>query len=191
MKNILLITFVAAAYFCQGITAQNNAKIDVALQQELLLHKASELIGINIILNQQYDQMDMHLKSSLYSEKEVKRTFVVGELKRFSEETQRNVMNYLKRFSEKGQVSNIHSHWIYNGIYCHATKNIIEELATFDDILIIGFDKQYKLAPDDKKTDVTDRSEDIAYNVLKVNADQVWDLGYTGEGVIVLLLIAG
>jgi hypothetical protein len=65
MKKILLITFVAA-YFCQGITAQNNAKIDVALQQELLLHKASELIGINIILNKQYDQMDIRMKSSVF-----------------------------------------------------------------------------------------------------------------------------
>jgi hypothetical protein len=47
MKKVLLITFVAAC-FCQSISAHNNAKIDVALQQELLLHKASELIGIDM-----------------------------------------------------------------------------------------------------------------------------------------------
>jgi len=86
MKKVLLFIFVAVC-FCHGIVAQNNAKIDVALQQEISSRNASELIGINIILNQQYDQMDMRMKSSSFTQKEDKRTFVVGELKRFSGET--------------------------------------------------------------------------------------------------------
>ena len=190
MKRGLLITFVMVCFW-QGSIAQDNAKIDVTLQQEMSLRNASELVGINIILNQQYDQMSMRLKSSVLSKKEDKRTFVVSELKRFSGETQRDVMNYLKLFSEKGQVSNIQSHWIYNGIYCYATKTVIKELATFDEILIIGFDKQYKLAPDDKKADITDASKEITYNVLKVKANEVWNLGYAGEGVIVAIADCG
>jgi len=179
-KKINLLCLLLFLSFA-SLQAQNNTKIDVALQQEMSLRKSNELIGINIILNRQYDQMDMRMKSDAYMEKEIKRTFVVGELKRFSEETQRNVMNYLRSFSENGQVANIQSHWIYNGIYCHATRDIIEKLTAFDDILIIGFDKQYRLAPDTEKTDATDVSKGMAYNVLKVNAPQVWDLGYTGS----------
>jgi hypothetical protein len=41
MKRILPIIFIAAS-LCQGVTAQDNIKIDVDLQQEMTLHKAKE-----------------------------------------------------------------------------------------------------------------------------------------------------
>lgn len=87
MKKLLLITaFVSVCLV--SVVAQNNVKIDVDLQQEMTLRKANELIRINIILKQQYDQMEMRKKLSVLSKKEDKCTFVVSELKRFSEETQ-------------------------------------------------------------------------------------------------------
>jgi hypothetical protein len=78
MKKLFLIVLFAVC-FCQVITAQNNAKIDVGLQQEMTLRQAGDLIRINIILNQQYDQMEMRTKASIFPKKEAKRTFVVNE----------------------------------------------------------------------------------------------------------------
>jgi hypothetical protein len=91
MKRELLITFVTVC-LCQVIFAQNIAKIDVELQQEMSLREAGDLIRINIILNQQYDQMDMRMKSSVFPAKTSKRSFVINELKRFSSEAQRDLI---------------------------------------------------------------------------------------------------
>jgi len=49
MKKLLFILFIAV-FTCQVITAQNYAKIDVELQQEMSLRNADELIPINIIM---------------------------------------------------------------------------------------------------------------------------------------------
>jgi subtilisin family serine protease len=189
MKKILLITFVAA-YFCQGITAQNNAKIDVDLQQELTLRKASELIRINIILNQQYDQMDMRMKSSVFLKKEDKRAFVVSELKRFSKERQRGVMDFL---STEPTVSEVQSFWIANFINCYASIEAIEKLSLHPDVLLIGLDQEHQWIPEEKQSvGLLDETDEITYNVQKVNANQVWDeLGYTGENIIVAVLDTG
>jgi hypothetical protein len=116
MKKVLLIVLVAVCC-CQAATAQNNAKIDVSLQEEMTLRQASDLIRINIILNQQYDPIEMQTKASLFPEKEAKRTFVVNELKRFSEETQQSVMELL---SAMPAVSDVQSFWIANFISCYA-----------------------------------------------------------------------
>jgi subtilisin family serine protease len=189
MKRVLLIIFVAAS-LCQGITAQDNIKIDVDLQQEMTLRKASELIRINIILNQQYDQMDMRVKSSVLLKKEDKRAFVVGELKRFSKETQRGVMDFL---STVPTVSEVRSFWIANFINCYADIETIEKLSLHPDVLLIGLDQEHQWIPEEKQSGgLLDEPNEITYNVLKVNANQVWDeLGYTGENIIVAVLDTG
>jgi subtilisin family serine protease len=189
MKKLLLL--LVAITVCFTCFCQEIQKIDIDLQGEMQLRSPGELIAINIIMKAQYDPLELRSKAAVHKFKEAKRTFVVEELKRFSGETQRNVMEYLNLFAKNAQVSDIQQHWIYNGIYCKATKSVIEELATLDAILTIGFDRQYRLAPDTEKPDIEAPSRGMTYNIPKVNADQVWELGYTGEGVIVAVADCG
>jgi len=189
MKKILLITFVLIC-LCQPIFAQNNAKIDVGLQQEMRLREENELIRINIILNQQYDQTEMRNKSSAFPIKEDKRAFVVGELKRFAEETQQGVIDFLSAFPA---VSELQSFWIANFINCYADIEVIRELSIHPDVLLIGFDKEYQWLSEEKlPREIIDATREITYNVQKVNANLVWNLlGYTGENIIVAILDTG
>lgn len=189
MKKLLLITaFVSVCLV--SVVAQNNVKIDVDLQQEMTLRKANELIRINIILKQQYDQMEMRKKLSVLSKKEDKCTFVVSELKRFSEETQSGVMDFL---STVLAVSKVQSFWIANFINCYADIETIKELSSHPDVLLIGLDQEHQWIPEEKQSGGTvDVTREIAYNVQKVNANQVWnELGYTGENIIVAILDTG
>ena len=187
MKKLLLITFVTVC-LCQSITAQNNAKIGVTLQQEMTLREANDLIRIDIILNQRYDQMEMRKKSSVFTKKEDKRNFVVGELKRFSKETQQGIMKLL---STMPAVSQIQSFWIANVINCYANIEAIKELSLHPDVLIIGFDKDVNVLPEEKPTHAAEPTRAMSYNIQKVNADKVWALGYEGEGVVVAVLDRG
>ena len=187
MKKIVLIALFA---ICCGLfmTAQNNVKIDVSLQQEMSLRDAGDLIRINIIMNQQYDQMDMRMKSSVFPTKAAKRAFVIGELKRFSEETQQGVMELL---SSMPLVADVQSFWIANFIGCYANIETIEALSLHPDVMLIGFDKEENLIPEGETSTPADLTREITYNVTKVNANQVWALGYEGEGIVVAVLDSG
>jgi len=187
MKKLLLIAIIAICS-CQIVSAQNYAKIDTDLQQEMSLRNASELIRINIILNQQYDQMEMRMKSSMFPKKEARRAYVVGELKRFSAETQVGVMDFLSAMSS---VSEVQSFWIANFINCYASSEVIEELSLHPDVLIIGHDKEQNMLPEGEIPTDADPTREITYNVTKVKADQVWALGYEGEGVVVAIIDTG
>jgi subtilisin family serine protease len=187
-KIIFLLTALLLSFtcFCQEIP-----KIDRLLQEEIQLRSDEELIKINIIMKAQYDQHELRLKADLYRSKEDKRNYVVNELKRHSRETQQEVMSYLNHFAENETVSDIIQFWIYNGVTCYATQEVIEALSYIDDILIIGFDKEYQCIPDYPDLIPEEGGREITYNVTKVNADQVWALGYKGEGIIVGVIDTG
>jgi len=192
MKRLLFLFAVIA--FCMSAYSQEISKIDVQLSEEMQLRNDDELIRINIILKEQYDQSELGSKAAIYRLKEDRRTFVVNELKRHSQETQQEVMTYLTNFERSNSVSEIKQFWIFNGISCNATKEVIEELSYLYDIQMIGFDKLENLLPYHENSSPDDEggSRELTYNVTKVNAHQVWnELGYTGEGVIVAVFDTG
>ncbi|MCL2434602.1 MAG: S8 family serine peptidase [Lentimicrobiaceae bacterium] len=189
MKRITLFILTALA-ICFNAYCQEIPKIDPVLQDEIQLRSDDELIRINIIMRAQYDQFELRSLSSIYRSKADKRTFVVNELKRYAQETQQEVMSYLNYFANSESVTDITQFWIFNGINCYATKEVIEALSYLDDVLLIGFDKEENLLPE-YEANTTDETREITYNVLKVNAHLVWDLGYEGEGIIVAVLDTG
>ena len=189
MKKILLL--VAALTFCFTCYCQESSKIDAELQNEIQLRNDDELIKINIIMKAQYDQFDLRSKAEIYRKRADKRAFVINALKHFAQETQQEVMSYLNYFSERKSVNDITQFWIYNGISCSATKDVIAQLAFLDDVLIIGFDKEQNLLPEYETSTPDKGINEITYNVTKVNANLVWALGYTGEGIIVAVLDTG
>jgi len=121
-----------ATVLCQNIIAQNYAKIDVDLQQEMMLRDSADLIRINIILNQQYDQMEMRSKSSVYRTKEDKRSFVISELKRFSEETQLGIMELLSTMTDVSEIQSFNLH------YSKKNRFLIPLSSNRNDCLLLG-----------------------------------------------------
>ncbi|MEO0267124.1 MAG: S8 family serine peptidase [candidate division WOR-3 bacterium] len=106
----------------------------------------------------------------------------VESLKRFSEESQRDIINYLKtNFSNK--ISDLKPYWIFNGFYVKATKDVIEELAKREDVEYIIEDFIIKIEEAIPGEEVEPNA--IEWNVLRVRADSCWNIGYTGEGAII------
>ncbi|MDD2204620.1 MAG: S8 family serine peptidase [Bacteroidales bacterium] len=189
MKKLLftlLLSFVVLFAFGQGMS-----KIDAELYEEIALKGSNELIRINVIMTEQYDQFEMRQKSDFYNTKEAKRTFVVNELKNFSKSTQSEVSDLLFVYSKSGKASNVQSFWIYNGITCYANAEVIEELASRQDVMMIGFDREQNMIPQGETAKEVENLREVTANILKVNADDVWELGYRGEGVIVAVVDTG
>ena len=185
MKKILLLTIVLICSL--RITAQDFSKIDITLQQEMALSAKTDMLRISIILSPQYDQIELRNKAVTIKNKEEKRNFVVNELKQFSEETQKNLLTVISKL----EVSSIQSFWISNSISCSASIDAIEILSYQPDILLIGLETRQYLLPEGETPTPADPKREITYNITKVQADEVWELGYTGEGVIVGVLDTG
>ena len=117
---------------------------------------------------------------------------MIKEFKDFSEASQQEVVSFIKSQESKGAVTDMVCHWLSNSITCTTTKDVIEALSKRDDILLIGLNAERKvILEDNKSTSQRDNKMEITSNVLQVNADKVWDLGYTGEGVLVAILDSG
>lgn len=187
-----LFTFLLTFFFFATAMAQST--IDPALQ-EVLSQAGDELIEINILLKSQVDQTMLgNATSHIRGNKKAKREFVVAELKKHSEKTQKELLSVLNEEQRGNKVTDIRMLWIVNVINCKASRDVILQLASHPDVAMIGHNKREYMLWNEEPTmvDIEKLSRaTITSNVTQVNADDVWDLGYTGEGVVVAVIDSG
>jgi len=147
--------------------------------------KSSDLIPVDIALK---EQMDLQTLTDVVKglPKPERRAMVAQILTEFSTQHQRELIAYLKEMEKAGKVTDITSLWIHNGIYCQASKDIIAALDQRTDIFYVDYDlKPIQLEKPVRSTAPPDKTREIAWGVSKIRADQVWPLGYTGQGIVV------
>lgn len=189
MKKTL--TILLAAILVATATLAQNHKLTPDLLSEINKVNKSEYLRINIRLVDQYDfSSKSHILQNL--SREHLREFVVNELKTFTSQSQEALMNELETLSHLGKVIQIKSLWIANVINCFATPEAILHLAERTDIEHIDLDEERILIDPVEITGVeSGGSKEITYNVSIMNVPQVWDLGFTGEGIVVAVLDTG
>ena len=174
---------------CHFGFAQNHNVIEPELQ-EVLNQKGNEMISVNIILKSEININN--LRSNVKNIEDVKahRQAIVSELKSFSEESQKDILSILKAGEASGDIKDIKTHWLSNMISCTASKDYIYLLSEHSDIKILGYNKTQFLLWDEKVKE-TEPLRGIAPHVKHVKADKAWDLGLTGEGVLVGVIDTG
>lgn len=176
--------------FCGTAFSQNV--IDPVLQN-ILNEKSDEMIDINIIFKSQIDLTKLKKRSASISDKKVRRDALVDELKLFNEEKQKDVLAILRAEKSSNKVSNIRCHWLSNAITCTANSDVIYLLAKHPDIEIIGYDEMRQvidIVPESERQ-TSDEEPYLTDNIIMVEADKVWEMGYTGKGVIVAVIDSG
>lgn len=194
MKNIYLLIFVYLISFSGSIAGEKQSVITSDLT-EYLSHKGNdELVRVNIRLKNQKNMLDQYanLKGMLPQEK---RQVVVDELKSFAKAEQSSLMNFLSSKSAN-DYKLIRQFWMANTITIWVSETLIQSLAQRNDIARIDIDEERMLIDAIPSTpspvNPSDKSIlEITYNVTKVNADDVWAEGYTGQDVIVSVIDAG
>lgn len=187
----LVLTLTTILFLCINGFSQNT--IDPVLQ-EVMNKKGDELISVNIIFKAQINPESLQEKITRVSDKKIKRDILVDELKHFSEKEQSDVMSILQAEKSNNSVSDIKSHWLSNAISCKASRDLIYLLSRHNDIALIGYDEMKYMVYDNVTEDVVvedNRDFDMTDNITMVNADKVWDMGYTGKGVLVAVLDSG
>ena len=194
MKKIVL-TFLITLILCCLSNAQNNV-IDQELQN-ILNQKNDELIDINILLKQQMSAEHLTHLNAKSDSKEVRREIVINELKKFSEQQQESVMAVIEAEAKNGNVTDINAHWLVNSINCKASRDVIYTLASHPDIKHIGYNKEETMLQGEdqelREQGAGSRGSvsSVTDNITHVQAEKVWDLGYTGKGVIVAVIDSG
>ena len=186
----LVLTLTTILFLSINVFSQNT--IDPVLQ-EVMNQKSDELISVNIIFKAQIDTESLQEKVTRVTDKKIKRGILVDELKHFSEKEQSDVMSILQAEKSNNCVSDITSHWLSNAISCKASRNVIYLLSRHNDIELIGYDEMKYMVYDNVTEDVVEdnRDFDMTDNITMVNADKVWNMGYTGKGVVVAVLDSG
>ena len=164
--------------------------------QEVLNQKGDEMIDINIVFKSQIDLGKLKTRAQHVSDKKVKRNILVDELKLFTEEKQQEVLSILKAETRGSKVTNIRTHWLSNAITCTASKEVIYLLAEHPDIEMIGWDERQQMVFDNSQQSTDNGQQlreevDMTDNIKMVNADKVWEMGYTGKGVLVAVIDTG
>ena len=122
-----------------------------------------------------------------------RREFAVAVLKDFAEEAQRPLLEALEAMPA-GSVADIQTNWIVNAVGCWATPEAIRQISLRGDVEWVNL----KTRPDIliEPVDIREpRREELdlanAWGVAKINAPDVWALGYEGQGVIVAVVDTG
>ena len=183
----LIFTLLVILSFCNLGMAQNT--IEPRLQ-EVLNQKGDEMISVNIILKSQMNFNNLKNRASDVIDKEVRRNILVNELKTFAEKEQQEVLSILTAEQRGSKVRNVSCHWLANYINCETTADVIYHISQHPDVYIIGYNEEKVLI----SNNYSERAEDVngmTENITKVNADDIWNMGYTGDGVIVAVIDSG
>ena len=194
MNKFKIFTVAFLLCFCTLCHAQQNSAIDEELLS-LFADSDNEKITINVILKSQVEPAKIKVRTSMCKDKRAAREMVVDELKENSINSQAAVLEYLERAVADGLVSNIRCHWVANVVTCDATKEVVQVLASHPDVLAVGQSKEvqvidgFDVSP--ARAVAAASVHSATPHVLQVNADDVWEQGYTGKNVVVAILDSG
>ncbi len=173
MKRIaftLLLIMVASMVIAQG----NDEKTEVV-----------------VLMKSQYDRTKLCRQAACFPSRAARRDYVVKELKAFSEASQFDLRHTLNEMERQGMVESIHSLWMSNALYFSATESALSSLSERNDIALISRNIKHQWIPEGEIPSKATDSREITPNIIQVNADQVWELGYTGQGVVVAVVDSG
>ena len=108
---------------------------------------------------------------------------VIRALQAKATASQKQIEKLLALREAQGQVSRVDSFWVFNGLAVTATAEVIQELAARADVQAI--------TPDDIQIVPAQAPAPPEQNLSVINAPALWDLGLTGQGVVVANMDSG
>ncbi len=192
MKRFTLIVAMVLMMAMPGwAQAYGYGKITPDLIEEMnSSSKSSEMFQTIIVLSDQFDAKKT-TRQLQHLNKTEQRQFVMGELQQISQKSQMEILEELQQGQKAVLVDNIHSFWIVNAISCTMTKDMVIAISERPDVKYVMKDTEVYIT-DGEEADSTPLDQDNnQWNVTQVNADDVWEMGYTGAGVIVAVIDTG
>ena len=183
-------TVLALCIYLMGFAAMPI--IEQELRAEMNRRGEGEKIKVCILLSEQTNPNALLREAELFANQQERRQFVVETLKRQAETAQYELLVLLNEMEHNGMVADISPLWIVNAVSCFADPTAIRDLEQRRDVLSVSYCEQAQWILENEAT-LAPRGDgrEIAQNLLQVNATQVWEQGYTGQGVLVAIIDTG
>ncbi len=176
------------------VTSPAQSFVEPELKALLGVDDAGRL-PVTIVLKSQADVLLPKANAKACSGEENRRATVVKQLKKHSAASQESLLSFLRSSEKQGAVSNISNLWVANAICCEATADIINHIASRNDVASIALDKDVAMAcnavVEDVAQSVVEARAGLTPHIMQVRAPQVWEQGYTGKNVVVAILDSG
>jgi uncharacterized repeat protein (TIGR01451 family) len=174
LLSLLILIIAAASAAGLAVSAQQQTwrdKVDPWVLETAAAGQPAEFL---IFLS---EQADLSAAARLESKTE-KGAYVFSELTALAARTQAPLLAELTRLGVEHR-----PYWVANLIWARGSLSVIEALARRSDVARLSADPWVQLqAPEGG---VPAGPEAIEWNILKVNADDVWAAGYTGQGAVI------
>lgn len=135
----------------------------------------------------------------------MKRSSVVSSLRAKALETQQHTKTYLEKQQKAGKAADIQSFYVVNGMAVTATKDVMEEIAAFPEVekvlpnetrQLIQPVSSVKLPEKPKQKSAlqiqpNNETSSIEWNIERVGAPAVWNMGIDGAGTVVASIDTG
>lgn len=187
MKKLFLTILLAAT----ALFGLAQTTIDPLLAEEMNRRSNDEQMKVIVIMKARYDRTLLNRRAEHFTTRAERRDFVVNELKEFAASSQHDLKQVLAEMERNGMVTPPSTLWMSNSLTFHANKAAIRDLARRNDIEVIGYAIERCWIPEDESPRAASASREITSNVIQVGANQVWDLGYSGQGVVVAVVDTG
>jgi bacillopeptidase F len=127
--------------------------------------------------------------------KSMKRSSIVSELKATAQESQYEVLEYLQKQEKEGFAKDVHSYHVVNAIAVTATKEVMEKVASFQAVdKILPNETRQLFVPEKSAVAVQEpnaTTNSIEWNIDRVGAPAVWEMGIDGSGITVASIDTG
>ena len=170
---ISVLTFV----FTKSIFLENNEEWARKVDKEVFMAlESGDRVDVLVLLQ---TQADISKAFSLKTKKE-KGAYVFSTLKEHASRTQKGVVDLLR-----DQKATFQPFFLTNAIAVNADLELAKMIAERPEVKLMAPDPWAKMDEPRRFPEGASLRQNLAWGVQKIKADQVWKMGYTGEGVVV------
>jgi uncharacterized repeat protein (TIGR01451 family) len=172
--RLIFVFLLAAASFSSVQAKPWQAKVSAQVLDALSQGEADFLVVLA-------EQADLDAAAALPT-KQAKGEAVYRTLTELAARTQAPLIAELRR-----QGAEYRAYWVANLIWAHGDAQLAQTLAARSDVAFLAANpsQQLDLLPQPPQPLAPQIPAAIEWNIAKVNADDVWAAGFTGQGVVV------
>ncbi|MEA3337546.1 MAG: S8 family serine peptidase [Chloroflexota bacterium] len=152
------------------------------------LEEASDgTVGFFVLMK---DQADLSFADQI-DDWQAKGRWVQGQLQTTADSSQSELAQVLTRERSTGHIDQWQRFWIVNTLWVEGDRYAVEALARQPGVAHILPPMKLELPAVEDAPGFEREPDQIPWNLQQINADDVWDLGYDGEGIVVGVLDTG